>query len=61
AVGERRLVHVVSAVAGLWQWGCAVVTGAWPESGRDMVGKGEAPAGVAAAAAMVVPAVVVRW
>nr|GFB60352.1 hypothetical protein [Tanacetum cinerariifolium] len=30
---------VVLAVAGLWQWGCGVVTGAWPESGRDMVGK----------------------
>nr|GEY90208.1 hypothetical protein [Tanacetum cinerariifolium] len=42
AAGERRLVHVVSA-AGLWQWGCGMVTGAWPESGRDMwwcVGEG---------------------
>nr|GEY60639.1 hypothetical protein [Tanacetum cinerariifolium] len=39
AAGERRLVHVVSAMAGLWQWGCGVVTEAWPESGRDMVGK----------------------
>nr|GFA14541.1 hypothetical protein [Tanacetum cinerariifolium] len=38
AASERRLVHVVSA-AGLWQWGCGVVTGAWPESSRDMVGK----------------------
>nr|GEU51887.1 hypothetical protein [Tanacetum cinerariifolium] len=41
AAGERRLVHVVSAAAGLWQWVCGVVTGAWPESDRDMVCKRE--------------------